>query len=117
MKLHNTPLSWRKDWTLHRSKQETDRRGDPVRRYDMDNADYIGAAGTASGVAWHVASHAKTVEEYGESVSASASFLLDDAELEIAPFDRCCFGGGVWEVRGVKQRANFRTVELVAVSG
>lgn len=115
MKLRNTPLWWRKDWSLHRSREETDSRGDPVRRYDMEHPDFTGTAKTASGVAWHIAGRVAAVQEYGEGVDASASFLLDLDALEIAPFDRCVFGGKVWEVQGVLERSGFRTVKLVEV--
>lgn len=116
MKLRNTPLSWRKDWALYRSIPGEDSRGNPVRRYDMTTPDFEGKANTASGVAWHIASHEATVQEYGEGVTASASFLLDADGPEIAPFDRCTFGGAVWEVRSVLLRSTFRTIKLVEVS-
>lgn len=115
MERQNTPLEWRKDWQLFRARQETDCRGDPVRRWNMTEPDHSGKAGTAEGVAWHIKNHAAAVEEYGEDVSAAASFLLDDPSVEIAPFDRCVFGDAVWEVRGVLERAAFRAVELVEV--
>lgn len=115
MKLRNTPLWWRKDWSLYRSILDVDSRGDPVRRYDMEHPDFTGAARTASGVAWHIAGHEATVREYGEDVTAAASFLLELDGLEISAFDRCVFGGKVWEVRGVLERSGFRTVKLVEV--
>jgi hypothetical protein len=114
MKLRNTPLWWRKDWTLHRSKVELDSHGDPVRRYDLTKADYTGQARTASGVAWHIASREAMLREYGDSISASANFLLD-LPLAIEEFDRCVFGGTVWEVRSVMERSGFRMVKLVEV--
>lgn len=116
MERRSTPLEWRKNWQLFRARQETDRRGDPVRRWNMSEPDYSGKLETASGVAWHIKSHAETVEEYGEAVAAAASFLLDDPAVEISPFDRCVFGGALWEVRGVLVRSAFRTIELVEVS-
>lgn len=115
MKLRNTPLPWRKDWALYRSITAQDSRGNDIRRYDMTAPDFTGTAKTPTGVAWHIASHEATVQEYGEGVTASASFLLDMDELEIAPFDRCTFGGCVWEVRSVLLRSRFRTVKLVEV--
>lgn len=116
MNLRNTPLWWRKDWSLYRARQDADQRGDPVRRYDMEHPDFSGIAGTVSGVAWHIADRAAAVEEYGEDVTAAASFLLDLDAPEIAPFDRCIFGGTVWEVRSVMERSGFRMVKLVEVS-
>lgn len=114
MKLSNTPLWWRKDWSLYRAQQTTDRNGDPVRSYDMDAPDFTGSAKTASGVAWHITSRRETVQEYGEEAASAASFLLD-LELEIAAFDRCVFGGRLWEVRGVLERSGFRCIHLVEV--
>lgn len=115
MKLRNTPLPWRKDWALFHSIPARDSRGNDIRRYDMDNPAFEGKARTPTGVAWHIAAHEATVQEYGEGVTASASFLLDLDELEIAPFDRCTFGGAVWEVRSVLLRSRFRMVKLVEV--
>lgn len=116
MKLRSTPVEWRKDWQLFRARQETNRRGDPVRRWNMAEPDYSGQADTASGVAWHIKSHAAAVQEYGEDVTAAASFLLDDPSVRICLFDRCVFGGALWEVRGVLVRSAFRMIELVEVS-
>ena len=109
-----TPLRWRKDWALHRAIPATDSRGNPIRRYDMDTPDFVGTAGTASGVCWQVKSGAWTAQELGERAQGGATFDLF-SDLEIAPFDRCVFGGAVWEVRSVLPRSNHRHVVLEEV--
>ena len=109
-----TPIRWRKAWTLHRGMLTTDSRGNPIRRYDMDTPDFVGTAGTASGVCWQVKSGAWTAQELGERAQGGATFDLF-SDLEIAPFDRCVFGGAVWEVRSVLPRSNHRHVVLEEV--
>lgn len=116
-----TPLAWRKEWTLHRSTASTDSRGNLKRTWDMEHPDFTGAAGAASGVCWQVksgasvASGAWTRQELGERASGGATFDLFDAALAIAPFDRCTFGGSVWEVRAVMPRSDHRHVVLEEV--
>lgn len=110
-----TPLSWRRDWALYRSIEGTDSRGDPVRRYDMENPDFTGTAGTASGVCWQIKSGQWSVEEFGESATGGAAFDLYLSALEIAPFDRCVFGGRLWEVRGVQSWPGHRHITLTEV--
>lgn len=56
MRMRQTPLTWRRAWQLHRSISSTDSRGDPIRTYNMDTPDYVGAAGASSGVCWQIAS-------------------------------------------------------------
>ena len=53
---------------------------------------------------------------HGEQPVSRAGFVLYDDALEIAPFDRCVFGGGIWEVRSVTPWLSFRHVELERVS-
>lgn len=109
-----TPLDWRKDWQLYRSISDRDSRGDPIRRYDLEHPDFTGTAGTASGVCWQVKSAQWAAEQFGEVSTGGAAFDLF-LELDIAPFDRCVFGGSVWEVRAVLPRSAFRQVLLVEV--
>lgn len=111
-----TPLPWRRAWQLHRARDEEDSRGDPIRTWDMEEPDYVGEAGQPSGVCWQISSDDNMVQEYGEQPVSRASFVLYDDALEIAPFDRCVFGGGVWEVRAVTPWLSFRQVELERVS-
>jgi hypothetical protein len=109
-----TPLRWRKGWALHRGILTTDSRGDPVRRWDMETPDYTGTSKTPTGVCWQVRSGAWTAQELGERAQGGATFDLF-TDLEIAPFDRCVFGGSVWEVREVLPRSNHRHVVLEEV--
>lgn len=109
-----TPMRWRKAWALHRATVTEDSRGDPVRRWDMTAPDYVGEAGAASGVCWQVRSGAWTAQELGERASGGATFDLF-SDVAIAPFDRCVFGGSVWEVRAVLPRSNHRHVVLEEV--
>lgn len=111
-----TPMDWRKDWTLHRRKTTVDSLGDAVPYYDMSTSDFTGAAGTASGICWQVKSQEWAVKEFGEDATGGATFDLFLDELEIAPFDRCVFGGGVWEVRSVLPRSNHRHITLTVVN-
>lgn len=111
-----TPLAWRQAWQLHRAREEEDSHGDPIRDWDMETPDYTGEAGKSSGVCWQIGSDDNTVREYGEQPVSRAGFVLYDDTVEIAPFDRCVFGGGVWEVRAVTPWLSFRRVELERVS-
>lgn len=116
MKLkRKTPLDWRKDWTLYRSIQSKDSRGDAVRRWDMEHPDFTGTAGTASGVCWQVKTGEAALREFGEGVTSGAAFDLYLDALEIEPFDRCVFGGAVWEVRSVLHRSGYRHITLAEV--
>lgn len=110
-----TPLGWRRAWQLHRSIPGTDSHGDPIRTYDMDTPDYIGVAGSESGVCWQIGSNGNEVQQYGERPSSNASFVLY-GDLKIAPFDRCIFGGHTWEVTAVTSWLNHRLVELKEVT-
>lgn len=110
-----TPLSWRRAWALHRAASGMDSRGDPVRTWDMETPDYTGHDGAASGVCWQIGSDDTAVREYGEQPVSTARFVLYDDTVEIAPFDRCVFGGGVWEVRAVTQWLSHRRVDLERV--
>ena len=116
MRMRQTPLTWRRAWQLHRSISSTDSRGDPIRTYNMDTPDYVGAAGASSGVCWQIASAEDTVQTYGERPTGMASFVLYDDTVEIAPFDRCVFGGGTWEVKAVTPWMHYRLIELERVS-
>lgn len=115
MRLRSTPAGWRKDWALHRAIPATDSRGNPIRRWDMDTPDFVGTAGTASGVCWQVKSRAWTAQELGEQAQGGAAFDLYLDALEISPCDRCVFGGAVWEVRAILPRSNHRHVVLEEV--
>ena len=110
-----TPLAWRRAWQLHRSISGTDSRGDPKRTWNMVDPDFIGEAGEPSGVCWQIGSDTSAVQTYGERPVSTAGFVLYDDTLEIAPFDRCVFGGGVWEVKAVTPWLNHRHVELERV--
>lgn len=114
MQVLGTPLDWRRDWTLYRAIEDQDSHGDPIRRYDLEHPDFTGSARTASGVCWQVKSAQWAAEQFGEVSTGGASFNLF-LELEIAPFDRCKFGGRLWEVRAVLPRSSFRQVLLVEV--
>ena len=116
MRVRQTPLAWRRAWQLHRSISGVDSRGDSIRTYDMDTPDHVGAAGTLTGVCWQINSAENTVQTYGEQSSGTASFVLYDDAVEIAPFDRCVFGGGTWEVTAVTPWMHYRLVELERVS-
>lgn len=109
-----TPLKWRKAWALHRSSTVTNSMGDSVRRWDMETPDYTGEAGKASGVCWQVRTGAWTAQELGERAQGGATFDLF-SDVQIAPFDRCVFGGSVWEVRSVLPRSDHRHVVLEEV--
>lgn len=111
-----TPLDWRRAWQLHRAISGTDSRGDPIRTYNMDMPDYVGIAGATSGVCWQIKRAEHSVQTYGERPSGVASFVLYDDAVKIAPFDRCVFGGGTWEVKAVMQWPRHRLVELERVS-
>lgn len=113
--MRQTPLAWRKEWTLHRSATSTDSRGNPKRTWDMEHPDFTGAAGAASGVCWQVKSGAWARQELGERASGGATFDLFDSSVTIAPFDRCTFGGSVWEVRSVLLRSDHRHIVLEEV--
>lgn len=109
-----TPLRWRRAWTLHRASIATDSLGDPVRHWDMEHPDYTGVTGEASGVCWQVRTGAWTAQELGERASGGATFDIF-SDVAIAPFDRCVFGGSVWEVRAVLQRSDYRHIVLEEV--
>lgn len=110
-----TPLDWRKGWTLHRSTEWTDERGNPRRSWNMESPDFSGEADTASGVCWQIRNHQWALEQFGEQAQGGAEFDLFLSELEIRAFDRCIFGGCVWEVRSVVEYSNHRHVALVEV--
>lgn len=113
MELMTTPLSWRKDWKLYRSTVHVDERGNERRRYS-EEPDYVGKAGTASGVCWQIHSAEWALREFGEKAAGGATFDLFSG-VEIAPFDRCEFGGHLWEVRSVLPRSNHTNVGMVEV--
>lgn len=113
--MRRTPCAWRRAWALYRSVQTTDSRGDPVRKYDMTSPDYTGEAGKASGVCWQITSDGIQVDTSGERPTRTAAFVLYDSAVEIAPFDRCIFDGGTWEVKAVQSWPNHRYVTLEAV--
>lgn len=110
-----TPMTWRKEWALYRSKRGTDSRGDPVRTYDMEHPDHVGESSGSSGVCWRIGSDSASTEAYGERQTATASFVLYDS-VEIAPHDRCVFGGRLWEVKAVTPKLRHREVRLEEVS-
>lgn len=110
-----TPLKWRKDWSLYRSTTSTDSRGNVSRKWDTNQPDFVGHAGTASGVCWQIKSSEWALRELGEKVSGGATFDLFLDALTIAPFDRCAFGGSLWEVREILPRSNHRHIRLVEV--
>lgn len=110
-----TPLDWRRSWTLHRAISGTDSLGDPVRSWNMKSPDFTGTEGTASGVSWQIKSSQWAVQEFGEQATGGAAFDLYLSALEIAPFDRCVFGGRVWEVRGVHEWPGYRHITLTEV--
>mgnify|MGYP000866506690 FL=1 len=112
--MRQTPPNWRRAWQLHRSISGADSHGDPVRTYNMTTPDYVGVAGSESGVCWQIGSSESEVQQYGERQVSTASFVLY-GDLEIAPFDRCVFGGGTWEVTAVNSWLNHRLVELKEV--
>lgn len=109
-----TPLRWRKAWNLYRSSTGTNSMGDPERRWNMETPDYIGEAGKASGICWQVRTGAWTAQELGERAQGGATFDLF-TDVSISPFDRCVFGGSVWEVRAVLPRSDHRHVVLELV--
>lgn len=113
--MRETPLKWRRAWQLHRAMPGLDSHGDPVRTYDMDSPDLVGADGESSGVCWQIGIDNTAVEAYGERPIRSASFVLYDGAVKIAPFDRCVFGDGVWEVTAVTPWLHHRLVTLEAV--
>ena len=113
--MRHTPLNWCRSWNLYRSTQATDSRGDPVCKYDMTSPDYTGEEGKSSGVCWQITSDGIQVDASGERPARTAAFALFDAAVEIAPFDRCAFGGSVWEVKAVQSWPNHRYVTLEAV--
>lgn len=113
MGLMTTPLSWRKDWSLYHSTVNRDGRGNERRAYPED-PDYVGTAGTASGVCWQIHSADWALKEFGEKATGGATFDLFSS-VSIQPFDRCEFGGHLWEVRSVIPRSSFVHVGLVEV--
>lgn len=113
--MRQTPLAWRRAWALYRSRQTTDSRGDPIRNYDMTSPDYVGEEGKPSGVCWQITSDSVQVDVAGERLVRTAAFVLYGQTIEIAPFDRCVFGGSVWEVKAVQSWPNHRYVTLEAV--
>lgn len=114
--MRQTPLVWRRAWQLHRAISAADSRGDPIRAYNMDVPDYTGAAGSPGGVCWQIDGAEHTVQTCGERAAGTASFVLYDDALEIAPFDRCVFGGGTWEVKTVTEWPHHRLVRLERVN-
>ena len=80
----------------------------------METPDYIGEAGKASGICWQVRTGAWTAQELGERAQGGATFDLF-TDVSISPFDRCVFGGSVWEVRAVLPRSDHRHVVLELV--
>lgn len=113
MEMMTTPLSLRKDWKLYRSTVYRDTRGNERRAYP-EQPDYVGKAGTVSGVCWQVKSAEWTLRECGEKAAGGATFDLFTG-VSIQPFDRCSFGGHLWEVQSVLPRSNHRHVKLVEV--
>lgn len=109
-----TPLDWRKEWKLYRSTSVLDSRGNHKRTYPGE-PDFVGEAGSPFGVAWQIHSAEWAQKELGEQAQGGASFLLYAPEVAIAPFDRCVFGGYLWEVRSVVECSNFRSIGLVEV--
>lgn len=110
-----TPLSWRKDWKLYRSTSTKDSRGNMSRKWDTDTPDFVGKAGTVTGVCWQIKGSEWALKELGEKVTGAATFDLYLDALDIQPFDRCAFGGSLWEVREVLPRSNHRHIRLVEV--
>lgn len=113
MEMMTTPLLWRKDWKLYRSTVYVDGRGNERRRYP-EEPDYTGKAGTASGVCWQIHSAEWVLKEFGEEATGGATFDLFSG-VSIQPFDRCEFGGHLWEVQSVLSCSNHRHVTLVEV--
>lgn len=113
MEMMTTPLEWRKDWKLYRSTVHVDERGNERRAYP-EEPDYTGRAGSTSGVCWQVKSAEWTLREFGEKAAGGATFDLFSG-ISIQPFDRCAFGGHLWEVRSVLPRSNHVHVALVEV--
>lgn len=114
-----TPAEWRKGYTLHRRRQETDSYGERVNRYDMDNPDLIVLDGEDNAICWQDVKTWQTagqlntgnmVTESGESVRGVLQGALF-GPLEVNPYDRFVVDGELYEVRKIQKWPGHRLLQ------
>ncbi|MCD8384584.1 MAG: hypothetical protein LUC39_06455 [Clostridiales bacterium] len=113
-----TPLAWRRGFSLYRRSLETDSMGDPVAVYHMDEPDFTAEDGTEDGICWQSVqswqsggrlTSGLSRKEPGESSTGAVEGCLF-TDLELSPGDRLTIGEGLYEVRSLQQWPGHRKV-------
>ena len=105
-----TPLAWRRGFSLYRRRLEPDAYGEEKSVYPPI-PDFTAADGTEEGIcfqyvqAWQSSGRLTSGWRPGEQGETPSGVLEGRlfSDLEIAPFDRLEVNGGLYEVRAVQQ--------------
>lgn len=119
-----TPLAWRRGFTLHRRRTGRDAYGDPTAVYDMERPDYTAGDGTPEGICWQSArswqsggtlSGGARAESDGERVRGVLQGVVF-GDLEAVEFDRFVIDGVTYELRGLERWPGHRLLLLQRLS-
>ena len=112
-----TPLGWRRGFSLYRRKLTSDSLGNPVASYDLEHPDYVARDGTAEGISWQSLrswqssgrlTSGGSQGEQGEAVSGVLEGCLFSA-LVISTFDRIRLeDGALYEIRAIQRWPSYR---------
>lgn len=125
MLTRETPLSWRRGFTLHRRRLTTDKLGNPVASYDMKHPDYTAQTGTKEGISW------QSVRSWQSSGRLTSGFAPGEqgeqaagvlegclfSDLEVSVFDRLVLDGAVYEIRAIQRWLSYRKLLAQRVGG
>lgn len=111
MLTRETPLDWRRGFSLYRRRLETDAWGEPKAVYDLEQPDVTVLDGTAEGICWQ---SVQSWQSSGRLTSGwsqgerreEVSGVLEGrlfSDLEVSPFDRLRIGTGLYEVRSIQR--------------
>lgn len=112
-----TPLGWRRGFSLYRRRLTSDSLGNPVATYDLEHPDYVAQDGTAEGISWQSLrswqssgrlTSGDSQGEQGEVASGVLEGCLFSA-LVISTFDRIRLeDGSLYEIRAIQRWPSHR---------
>lgn len=125
MLTRETPLAWRRGFSLYRRRLETDRLGNPVAVYDLEHPDFVAQDGTREGISWQLVrswqssgrlTSGYTLGEQGEQASGVLEGCLF-TELAVSVFDRMELDGALYEIRAVQRWPSYRKLLAQRIGG
>lgn len=116
MLTRETPLSWRRGFSLYRRRLTSDKLGNPVASYDMEHPDYSAGDGTEEGISWQSvrswqsSGRLTSGEQPGEQGERAAGVLEGClfSPLVLSTFDRIRLDGALYEIRAIQRWASYR---------